>query len=96
MLDGTQFLIDYIPLGAKRGKNSLTHTDLRVQHSDQSYNSGFIFSIQVLFSVLEDLNGGYVDFESVRIWMAYTYRDKFGDLTCISILLVHRHTVLCR
>jgi len=58
----------------------LTHTDLRVQHSDQSYNSGFIFSIQVLFSVLEDLNGGYVD---------------FGDLTCISILLVHRHTVLC-
>ena len=28
MLDRTQFLIDYIRLGAKRGKNSLTHTDL--------------------------------------------------------------------
>ncbi|KAG2559265.1 hypothetical protein PVAP13_8NG292400 [Panicum virgatum] len=39
------------PVGRKKGKqNSLTHTDLRVQHSDQSYNSGSIFGIQVGFS----------------------------------------------
>ena len=55
------------PVGRKKGKqNSLTHTDLRVQHSDQSYNSEAIFGIQVLFSVLEDLKGGNVDFESIR------------------------------
>jgi len=33
----------------------LTHTDVCVQHSDQPNNSGSIFSIQVPFSVLDDV-----------------------------------------
>ena len=57
MLDRAQFLIDDThPVGRKKEKqNSLTHTDLRVQHSDQSYNSGSMFGIQIPFSALEDM-----------------------------------------